>query len=142
MIFPDTRAAILSLIDGTTHEALGQSHTVTAWYHQPADDYGQPVGDFPQAVVYATGGTEGWVDRVDQITVELFAARGELAVRVLESIKDAITGENIETPEGFLDTVAVRTVPVDVPYQNASLSKAQMALEVITRPSKPRLGNH
>lgn len=133
MIFPDTRAAILELIDGTTHEYNDTFHEVPAYYSQPSDENGQHVVTGPQAVVYATGGQEGYVDRVDQITVDLFAPRGELAVKVLESIKDDITGENIDTPEGFLDTVAVRTVPVDVPY-GFGISLARVTFDVITRP--------
>lgn len=133
MIFPDARAAVLELIDGSTHEFNGATYEVPGYYSQPSDENGQHVVSGPQAIIYRTGGQEGWIDRVDQITVDLFAPLGELAVKVLESIKDDITGENIETPEGFLDSVSVRTVPVDVPY-GFGISLARATFDVVTRP--------
>ena len=93
LVFPDTRAGIFDLIDGTTH--LGES--VRAVYQLPADDYGSLQGPFPVALIYVTGGTRGFVDRVDRATIEVYA-EGEAAVNTLESISASITGSDIETP--------------------------------------------
>ena len=129
LVFPDARAVLFDLIDGHEHP----DGVVHAFYQQPADELGAPEGPFPVAVIYATGGSEGYVDRVDRVTVEVFAPM-PVAVRVLESIRASIVGDNIETPSGFVDEIRTLTVPVDVPYPSATLSKATASFEVVSRP--------
>lgn len=129
LVFPDARAVLFDLIDGHDHP----DGTVHAFYQQPADAMGRPVGPYPVAVIYATGGTEGYVDRVDRVTVEVYAP-GEQAVRTLESIKASIVGDNIETPSGFVDSIRTLTVPADIPYQSDTLNKATASFEVTSRP--------
>jgi len=129
MVFPDTRSALFDLIDGATHEGVA----VRAVYHLPADSYGQLLGPFPVAHVYVTGGTEGFIDRVDRATIDVYAP-GEQAVNVLESIRASIRGENIETPSGFLDRIDPDITPADVPYQSDTLNRATMTLLVTSRP--------
>lgn len=127
----DARAAVQALVDGTVHHGV----TVTARYEQSADAYGQPDPDAVEVIVYETpGGNIGYVDRLDEITLEVYAPRGQLAKKVAESVVRMVCGSNIDTPEGFLDTVRTRTVPVEVPYQSAVLSKATTTLQVIHRP--------
>lgn len=127
----DARAAIQSVIDGTTHDG----HTVSARYEQTADEYGQPVVDGVEVIVYdGIGGTIEWVDRLDELTLECYAPRGETAKRVLDSVVSSLAGANVSTPEGFLDTIRVRTAPTDVPYQSPVLSKAIANIQVISRP--------
>ena len=129
LVFPDTRAALFDLIDGSTHEGL----TVRAVYHLPADAYGALTEPFPVAHVYVTGGSEGFVDRVDRATIDVYAP-GEQAVNVLESIRASIRGTDIETPSGFLDRIDPDITPADVPYQSDTLNRATATFLVTSRP--------
>lgn len=129
LVFPDTRSCLFDLIDGSTH--VGSS--VRAVYHLPADSYGQMVGPFPVAQIVVTGGTEGFLDRVDRATVDVYAP-GEQAVRVLESIRAFICGDGVETPSGYLDRVEANVTPADVPYQSDTLNRATASFLVTSRP--------
>ncbi|UUG69973.1 tail terminator [Arthrobacter phage Bauer] len=129
LVFPDTRSALFDLINGATHRGEG----VRAFYHLPADAYGQLQGPFPVAHIYVTGGTEGYIDRVDRATVDVYAP-GEQAVNVLESIRASICGVNIETPSGFLDRIDPDVTPADVPYQSDTLNRATATFLVTSRP--------
>jgi len=129
LVFPDTRDALFDLINGATH--LGE--TVTAGYVIPADTYGAIQGPFPFALIYTTGGTKGFIDRVDRATVEVYAP-GQQAVNTLESIFASIIGADIETPSGHLDGIESDIMPVDVPYQSDTLNRATGSLLVTSRP--------
>ena len=129
LVFPDARDALFDLIDGATH--LGEP--VKAVYQLPADGYGKIQGPFPLALIYTTGGTKGFVDRVDRATIEVYAA-GQQAVNTLESISASIIGSNIDTPSGFLDGIESDVVPADVPYQSDTLNKATATFLVTSRP--------
>lgn len=129
LVFPDTRAALFDLIDGTTHDEV----RVRAFYHLPADGYGQLQGPYPIAHLYVTGGTEGYIDRVDRVTIDVYAP-GEQALNVLESIRASIRGANIETPSGFLDAIDPDVTPADVPYQSDTLNRATASFLVTSRP--------
>ena len=129
LVFPDTRSALFDLIDGASHEGV----TVRAVYHLPADSYGQLQGPYPIAHVYVTGGTEGFIDRVDRATIDVYAP-GEQAVNVLESIRASIRATNIETPSGFLDRIDPEVTPADVPYQSDTLNRATATFLVTSRP--------
>lgn len=129
LIFPDTRDALFDLIDGATH--LGQP--VRAVYQIPADEYGAIQGPFPVALIYVTGGTKGFVDRVDRATIEVYAP-GQQAVNTLESISASIIGTDIETPSGFIDSIEADITPADIPYQSDTLNKATATFLVTSRP--------
>jgi hypothetical protein len=129
LVFPDTRDCLFDLIDGSQH--LGQS--VRAVYQLPADDYGAIQGPFPVALVYTGGGTQGFYDRVDRATVEVYAP-GQQALNTLESISASIIGSDIETPSGFLDRVEPDQTPADVPYPSDVLNKAVASFLVTSRP--------
>ncbi|MBD1541022.1 hypothetical protein G9E11_01875 [Arthrobacter sp. IA7] len=129
LVFPEARSALFDLIDGSTHE----EKPVRAVYQLQADAYGAPQGPYPVALIYVTGGTQGYVDRVDRATVELYAP-GQQAVDVLESICASIVGENIETPSGFLDRIDPDVTPSEVPYPSDTLNKATATLLVTMRP--------
>ncbi|OMH30652.1 hypothetical protein [Tersicoccus sp. Bi-70] len=132
LVFPNTRAAITDLINGTIH--LGEKVTAVWWL--PTNDYGQLEGPYPLAVVTALPGTQGDYDRVDRITLEVYAP-GEDAVNTLESITGVIVGDGIETEDGtYLDEVGVLSTPVDTPSQYASdtLNHAVATYEVTVRP--------
>ena len=129
LVFPDTRDALFDLIDGETH--MGQP--VRAVYQIPADDYGAIQGPFPVALIYVTGGTRGFVDRVDRATIEVYAP-GQAAVNTLESIAASIIGEDIETGSGFIDKIEADITPADIPYQSDTLNKAVGTFFVTSRP--------
>jgi len=129
LVFPDVRGCVSDLIDGTSH---GGDPVRAVWY-LPADSYGQLTGPFPIVLIYSTDGTEGWVDRVDRVTLECYAP-GTQAVETLESIKAHICGTNIETASGFLDSITPDQVPKDVPYQSDTLNKAAATFMVTSRP--------
>lgn len=129
LVFPNPRSCLFDLIDGAEH--LGE--TVHVFYQTPANDFGAIQGPFPIAVIYATGGTEGFVDRVDRVTIEVYAP-GERAVDTLESIKASICGDNVETPSGYLDSIDPDQVPTDIPYQSDILNQATATFLLTSRP--------
>ncbi|QAY16066.1 tail terminator [Arthrobacter phage Elesar] len=130
LVFPDTRAALFDLIDGTTH--LDESVRVV--YRLQADEEtGGIKGPFPVVHVYVTGGTSGYIDRVDRATIDVYA-EGEQAVNVLESISASILGSDIETPSGYLDRIDSDVTPADVPYQSDTLNRATATFLVTSRP--------
>lgn len=131
-VWVDVRAGLQALIDGTEHAG----HKVTARYEQSANQYGEPPADQVEVIVFesSSGGQISWVDRKDELTVEVYAPRGEAAKKVAESVLAMVAGTDVDTPEGCLDTVTARSTPVEVPYASAVLSKAVMTLQVISRP--------
>lgn len=130
LVFPDTRDALFDLIDGAAH--LGE--TVRAVYQLSADtSTGAVQGPYPVALIYTTGGTKGFVDRVDRATIEVYA-EGQQAVNTLESIAASIVGTDIDTPSGYLDGIEQDVVPSDVPYQSDTLNKAMATFLVTSRP--------
>lgn len=130
LVFPDTKVALLELIDGVTH--MGETVRAVTWLQ--AGEYGAPAGPYPVAHIQGRpGGTTGFVDRVDRRLIEVYAP-GELALDVLESIVASVCGLGIETPSGYLDKIEVDENPEDVPYQSDTLNKAAATVLVTTRP--------
>jgi len=129
LVFPDVRECLNDLVDGTEH--LGEM--VRMVWHLQADDYGTLQGPFPVVLVYTNGGTEGFIDRVDRVTLECYAP-GTRAVNTLESIKAFICGAGIETAHGYLDSIKSDQVPEDIPYASDTLNKATATFTVTSRP--------
>lgn len=129
LVFPDTKSALVDLIDGATH--MGEPVRAVTWL--PADEYGALLAPFPLVHIQGSGGTTGYVDRVDRRTIDVYA-QGELALDVLESITASICGTDIETPSGYLDKIEIDGNPDDVPYQSDTLNKASATLLVTSRP--------
>lgn len=130
LVFPNPRAGLFDLIDGARH--LGE--TVHGFYQEPADVSGSLKGPFPVAVIYALpGGSEGFVDRVDRMAIDVFA-EGERAVDTLESIKASICGDGIETPSGYWDSIKPDQVPTDIPYPSDTVNKATATFLMTSRP--------
>jgi hypothetical protein len=129
LVFPDVRECLTDLVDGTEH--LDQ--TVRMVWHLPADKYGALEGPFPIVLVFTNGGTQGFIDRVDRVTLECYAP-GTQAVNTLESILAFICGTDIETAHGYLDSISIDQVPEDVPYTSDTLNKATGSLLVTSRP--------
>lgn len=130
LVFPDVRECLLDLIGGTVH--LGQPVRAVWWLE--ADEYGAPLGPFPVVqITRAPGGTEGYIDRMDPVILECFAP-GTLAMEVLESVKASICGDSIETPHGYLDSIAVTSIPEEGFYPSDVLNKAVATFNVVSRP--------
>lgn len=130
LVFPNPRACLFDLINGAEH--LGE--TVHAFYQEPGDELGYLQGPFPIAVIYSMpGGSEGYVDRVDRMAIDVFAP-GEKAVDTLESIRASICGDSIETPSGYLDSIRTDQVPTDIPYTSDVLNKATATFLLTSRP--------
>jgi len=128
LVFPDVRECLSDLIDGTRHGG----EPVTAVWHLPADAFSNQ-SLWPLVLIYSTDGTEGWVDRVDRVTLECYAP-GTQAVDALESIKAVICGTDIDTAHGYLDGIKPDQVPKDVPFQSDALNKAVATFMVTSRP--------
>ncbi|QSZ47229.1 hypothetical protein [Arthrobacter sp. D5-1] len=129
LVFPDVRECLTDLVDGTEH--LDQ--TVRMVWHLQADNYGTLEGPFPVVLVFTNGGTQGFIDRVDRVTLECYAP-GTQAVNTLESILAFICGTDIETSHGYLDSISIDSVPEDVPYASDTLNKATASLLATSRP--------
>ena len=129
LVFPDTKNALFDLIDGSTH--VGQPVRAVTWL--PANADGSLAGPFPLAHIHGSPGTEGFVDRVDRRTIDVYA-EGELALDVLESIKASICGTDIETPSGYVDSITPDAVPEDAQYPSDTLNKATATFFVTSRP--------
>ena len=129
LVFPDTRGAIFDLLDGAEHIGV----TVHAAYHMGTDSYGVPSGPFPVALITTEPGTQGYVDRKDRITVEVYAP-GEQAMQVAQSVYASIVGPDIDTPSGYLDEVQADQTPYERPYQSDTLNRSEFRVVVTVRP--------
>lgn len=136
LVFPDARDAVWDLLSGSTHfdPFTNETVTVRAVTTLPVDAYGLLEKPFPLAHIRsAAPGTQGYVDRVDRVAIDLYAPL-EQAVNVLESISTYLTGSGIETPSGYLDAIEPDDLPVDVPYQSEVVKLATATFLVVTRP--------
>ncbi|WP_417373011.1 hypothetical protein [Glutamicibacter protophormiae] len=136
LVFPDVRTAVWELLNGSKHYDAFTDSTVTvrAVLKIPVDAHGLIQGPFPLAHVRnGAPGTQGFVDRVDRVAVDVYAPH-ESAVNVCESICTYLTGQGIETPSGYLDSIEPDELPVDVPYQSEVVNQATATLLVVTRP--------
>lgn len=129
LVFPDVRSAIYDLINGGEH----MGHRVRAVFHLSVDSYGAPEGPFPIAQITLAPGTQGFIDRIDRVLLEVFAP-GELALQVTESLHAFLVGTDIETPSAYLDSIQPDQTPHEVPYPSDTLNQAAMQLLVTTRP--------
>lgn len=129
LVFPDSKDALFDLIDGSTH--LGVQVRAVTWL--PAGEYGAIAGPFPLVHIQGRGGEQGYIDRVERRTLDIYAP-GEQALNVLESICASIVGTDIETPSGYLDAIEPDVTPDDAPYQSDSLNKATATVLITMRP--------
>lgn len=125
LTYPDTRDVLFELIDG--QEFAG--YTAQAVYQLPIDF---ATREGLTVLIFTTGGTEGYVDRVDRATVEVYAPAPD-AVRASEEIRAAIVGEGHDLVAGYVDTIACDVTPHDIPF-TADTSQARTGYLVTTRP--------
>lgn len=126
LVFPDTRDVLYELID----EGSFAGKVATAFYQLPVD-YATREG--ATVLIYTTGGTQGWVDRVDRATVEVYAP-GETAVKVAEAIRARIVGAGHDLAAGYVDDIACDITPHDVPHAAETVNLARAGYLVTSRP--------
>lgn len=133
MVFPDARDCLRDLIHGTTHAG----EKVTVQYHLQATTTGGLAGPLPVVHLQLTqGGTEGYLDRADRLTLACYARAGAKSLDVLESVRASVLGVGVETPSGYLDSVRVinAPAPTDSAFNSDNIDRAVCTLEVVTRP--------
>lgn len=128
LLFPDTREVLFGLIDGEVFAG----RTARAFFQLPVD-FTTPRDGEAMVLVYTSGGTQGWVDRVDRATVEVYAP-GTDAVAVAEAIRAAIVGDGLDTAEGYVDSITCDITPHDVPFQSEAVNLARAGYLVTSRP--------
>lgn len=125
-LYPSARDAVFTLTDGVEFDG----ETVAAYYQLQVDF----ADRLPAALIYVTGGTEGYIDRVDRLTVEVYAP-GEQALKIAEDIRAAIVDEPLDIPGvGYIDDIHCDVTPHDVPYQNERINMAAATYLVTSRP--------
>lgn len=125
--YPDPVLAICDLLERPGSPA-------TPGTFLPADEYGAVAGPFPFAHVRHAGvGTESYIDRTDDVTIDIYTHLSP-ARPVGEAIRAFITGEQIDTGEGFIDDISVVLTPSEVAWQSETVAKATMKVSVTARP--------
>lgn len=128
LVFPNTRDVLFELIDG--REFSGAQ--VAAFYQLPVD-YAADASETPQVLIYTAGGTQGWIDRVDRATIEVYAP-GQQAEFVANAIVSAVVGQGHDLAAGYVDEIRCDITPHDVPFQSEVVNLARAGLLVTTRP--------
>ena len=141
--YPDTRDALYELIDGRTFAG----RKAVAYYRITVDNQGRPAyltmgPDEATVLLYTVGGTQGYIDRVDRATVEVYAP-GTSAVEVAEAIAAEIAGDPAlygmggkphDLDAGYIDGISVEVTPHDVPFQSDLVNLARATYLVTSRP--------
>jgi len=136
LVFPNVLDAVWDLLNGSLHydKFTDSEVTVRAVTTLPVDAYGLIEEPFPLAHIRpAAPGTQGFVDRVDRVAVDVYAPL-ETAINVLESVSTYLAGAGIETPSGYLDAIEPDDLPVSVPYASEAVRQATMTFLVTSRP--------
>lgn len=138
MEYPDAREVIESLVDGQTFAGV----TVEVCYKLGADFVEQArasdtSGQAP-VLLFVAGGTEGVVDRVDRIGVQVYGV-GTATLKVAEAIRARLSPDPLslnahDTPAGYVDDIRPETLPVDVPFSDPVVTEAQFVALVTSRP--------
>jgi len=127
LVWPDARLAVHTLCQG--FEVGGQ--TVEAFYILP-DHF--ETENLPCVNTYVQRSSEGYIDRVTWVVVDVYAAPGE-SIGIAEALVSAVANRPHDVPGvGYLDSVEVEQIPTDVPRPSGFGEQAQMILRVTTRP--------
>lgn len=136
MVFPDVRSAVCSLLEESEHfdTSTNALVAVRAVTDLPVDSKGLIDAPGPLAHIKVAGGTRGFVDRVDRLTIDMYAPEYGQAIAVLESVHAFLCRHGIDTPYGYLDSIAPDVTPAEVPFQDARLNQATATFLVTSRP--------
>ena len=127
LVFPDGVAAVVGLVDG----GVFAGYAVGAGAYMTSDSYNALLGT-PYVTVSTDGGQPGFVDQVEQLTLQVDGPAGH-AKRVALAIKSALVGQNVSTPAGFLDSVRCDRLPT-VQQLTDQLDRAVLLVTVVSRP--------
>ena len=127
LVFPDGGAALAALLDGKTFAGW----EVAAGVFMPLEAY-KAVQTVPFVMIQTDGGNPGYVDQVEQLTLQINAPAG-VALPIAQAIRTEITGSNIDTPAGFLDAIKCDRLPT-VTSPTDQLDQAVLLVSVISRP--------
>lgn len=129
-VYADPRDFLFELIDGMAVDGT----TVSAFYRLPGD-YTTPDPARASTLIYATGGTEGAIDRVDRVTVEVYAP-GTTAVRVAEAVRARLVNDGYphDLEAGLVDEIRCDVTPHDVPFVAETVNQANAVYLVEHRP--------
>ena len=126
LVWPDVRKSIHTLIQGFEYGG----ETVEAFYILPFEF---EKHNLPAVNTYVQRSSEGYIDRVVWVVVDVYAAPGE-SIGIAEAIVSKVANQPHDVPGvGFLDGVEVEEIPTDVPRPDA-VEQAQFILRVTTRP--------
>lgn len=131
-------------VDELLHDKVLGGRRVTVVYQLPMDyvqvaaDYDQPDagGATGGAVVqvYTTGGPQDLVDGVDATTVEVYAP-GTSAMAVAGAASKVLVADGMphDLGVGYVDEIACRVRPHDVPYPHDTIRQARAVYDVTSR---------
>ncbi|MEE6295197.1 hypothetical protein [Georgenia wangjunii] len=130
MAFPDAREAVAQLLTG-----MATRHGELAVYDVRPTDFEEHL---PVAIVYRVGGTQAQTERVDRITVEVYApatSPGNQTAQVADDVSTALADRyHVVAGVGVIDWVDVESVPVDVPFPSDVVGQYVATYRLTTRP--------
>ena len=125
--FPDGCKVIEDLINGETFDGK----RISAGQFTTADALSK-VQDEPFVLITTDGGVPGYVDQVEQLTLQVNAAAGT-AKKIASEIRTQIIGENIDTAHGFVDAIKCDRIPTVTPVTD-QMDQATLLVSIISRP--------
>lgn len=128
--YPDPRRMVDELVHGK--EFAGRLAKV---YFQLQNDYLQVAAEGAAVLVHSDGGREGDYDRVDRVTVEVYAP-GTLAKDVAEKIRSVLVNDGLDhdLEAGYFDHVRCDVTPYDIPFTSEKVNLARSVYLVTMRP--------
>lgn len=135
LMWPDTRECLFSLLDGRQFAG----HPIKVCYRLSADYLDQAKAGTAAVLIYPLGGTEGAVDRVDRLGVDVYGI-GTQSMDVARAITRLLVPNPYyparhDTPVGYVDDVGIETVPVDVPFADPMITQTQAVYRMTVRPT-------
>ena len=121
LVWPDVRKAV--------HTLIRETGLATPEYILP-----HPLSaNLPVVNTHVQRSSEGYIDRVVWVAVDVYAAPGE-SMGIANALVTAIANRPHDVPGiGYLDSVEVEQVPTDVPRPDET-EQTQFVLRVTARP--------
>lgn len=121
LVWPDARKAV--------HTLIRETGLATPEYILP-----HPLSEnLPAVNTFVQRSTEGYVDRVVWVAVDVYAVPSE-SMDIANALVTAIANQPHDVPGiGYLDSVEVEQVPTDVPRPDET-EQTQFVLRVTARP--------